>query len=258
MKKIASTLFILFTIIIPTQNIWAKDLRVGIEASSKPFAYKTSDDKLVGFDVDIANAICNELKMKCVFIEQEWKGIIPGLQTRKYDAIISSMSITDERKKVVEFSDKYYETPSRLIAKLSNKLSGKPDSLKNKKIGVLQGSTQEDYAHAVFQKSGANIVSYSSQNEVFLDLKAGRLDATLVDEVQGKESFLINDSKKEFGYVGPRFNDYKIFGYGAGIAIRKGEMDLKQKINEALKTIRNNGVYKKIQNKYFDFDVYGN
>ena len=248
---------LIFLIIFSGKSIFAKDLRVGIEAASKPFAYKTADDKLAGFDVDIANALCNELKMKCVFIEQDWKGIIPGLQTRKYDAIISSMSITEERKKAVDFTERYYHTPPRLIAKLSNKLAGTPESLKGKKVGVLQGSTQEIYAQEIFKKAGANIISYTSQNEVFLDLKAGRIDATLVDSVQGHDGFLVNDTKKEFGFTGPVFNDPKIFGHGAGIALRKGEDELKLKLNLAIKTIRSNGVYKKIQDKYFDFDVYG-
>ena len=252
-KKIV--LIILINVI--SSSIFAKDLRVGIEASSKPFAYKTADDKLVGFDVDIANALCNEIKMKCIFVEQEWKGIIPGLQTRKYDAIISSMSITDERKKAVDFTERYYHTPPRLISKLSNKLAGTPESLKGKKVGVLQGSTQEIYANEIFKKEGAIIISYGSQNEVFLDLKAGRIDATLVDSVQGTDGFLINDIKKEFGFIGPVFNDPKIFGHGAGIALRKGEDQLRLKLNLAIKAIRANGVYKKIQDKYFNFDVYG-
>ncbi len=250
------TLFIL-VIFISGLNINAANLRVGIEASSKPFAYKTSDDKLAGFDVDIANAICAELKTKCSFIEQEWKGIIPGLLTRKYDAIISSMSITEERKKSVDFTSKYYQTPPRLIAKLSSKLAGTPESLAGKKVGVLQGSTQEAYANEIFKKAGANVVSYATQNEVFLDLKAGRLDATLVDSVQGQESFLATDTKKEYAFVGPVYKNERIFGQGAGIAVRKGEAELRDRINVAIQTIRNNGTYKKIQDKYFDFDVYG-
>jgi arginine/ornithine transport system substrate-binding protein len=168
------------------------------------------------------------------------------------------MSITDERKKSVDFTDKYFHTPSRLIAKTSNKLAGTADSLKGKKIGVLQGSTQETYANEVFKKAGVNINTYSSQNEVFMDLKAGRIDATLVDVVQGRGSFLATESGIGFEFVGPLFNDSKIMGYGAGIAMRKGENELREKLNAAIKTIRSNGVYKKIQDKYFDFDVYGN
>jgi arginine/ornithine transport system substrate-binding protein len=238
-------------------SLFAKDLRVGIEAASKPFAFKSSDDKLVGFDVDIANALCEQLKMKCVFIEQEWKGIIPGLQTRKYDAIISSMSITEDRKKSVDFTDKYYHTPARLIAKNSKKIAGTIESLKGKKVGVLQGTTHEIYANQILKNAGVSVVSYSSQNEVFLDLKAGRLDATLVDSSQGREGFLSFAENKEFGFIGPVFDDPKIFGFGSGIAIRKGENELRQKLNEAIKVIRTNGVYKKIQLKYFDFDIYG-
>jgi arginine/ornithine transport system substrate-binding protein len=252
--KISLVIFLLCSF---SESLLAKDLRIGIEAASKPFAFKSSDDKLVGFDVDIANALCDQLNVKCVFVEQEWKGIIPGLQTRKYDAIISSMSITEERKKSVDFTDKYYHTPARLIAKLSRKIAGTPASLKDKKVGVLQGSTHEVYANEVLKKSGSIIIAYTSQNEVFLDLKSGRIDATLVDSTQGKEGFLTLESNKEFGFIGPVFDDPKIFGFGAGIAIRKGENDLRLKLNAAIKAIRTNGIYKKIQIKYFDFDVYG-
>ncbi|MBL8507128.1 MAG: transporter substrate-binding domain-containing protein, partial [Chitinimonas sp.] len=136
-----------------------KEVRVAIDATYKPFTYKTPDGKPTGFDVDIANALCAEMKAKCVFVEQAWDGMIPGLNAKKYDAIISSMSITEDRKKAVDFTGKYYNTPSRIVVKLGT-IKNVPAELKGKKIGVLKGSTQEKYAKGELEASGAVIVPY--------------------------------------------------------------------------------------------------
>ena len=125
----------------------AKELKVAIDPTYEPFTFKTADGKPTGFDVDIANAVCEQVKRKCVFVEQVWDSMIPGLQAKKYDVIISSMSITEDRLKVVDFTDKYYNTPSRIVVKNDIKFSDVA-SLKGKKIGVLKGSTQEKYANA--------------------------------------------------------------------------------------------------------------
>ncbi|QNM98607.1 ABC transporter substrate-binding protein [Chitinimonas koreensis] len=234
-----------------------KEVRVAIDATYKPFTYKTPDGKPTGFDVDIANALCAEIKAKCVFVEQAWDGMIPGLNAKKYDAIISSMSITDERKKSVDFTDKYYNTPSRVVVKLDKKVDGTPASLKGLKIGVLKGSTQEKYAKGELESSGVNVVPYEAQDQVYLDIKAGRLDGTVADTVEVYEGFLKTPDGKGYGFVGPVLNQPKYFGIGAGVAIRKSDTDLRDKLNAAIKAIRGNGVYKKINDKYFNFDAYG-
>ena len=118
-----------------------KPLKVAIDPTYEPFTFKTADGKPTGFDVDIAEALCAEMKRKCVFVEQVWDSMIPGLQARKYDIIVSSMSITDERRKVVDFSDRYYKTPSAIVVKKGTEYTG-PASLKGKSIGVLKGSPQ--------------------------------------------------------------------------------------------------------------------
>src|ERR1700712_4239166 len=115
-------------------------VRIGVDATYKPFTFKTPDGKLTGFDVDIANALCDEMKAKCTFVESSWEGIIPGLRANKFDAIVSSMSITDERKKAVDFTDKYYATPTYVIAKTGS-TDGTPAALKGKRVGVLKAST---------------------------------------------------------------------------------------------------------------------
>lgn len=232
------------------------ELKVAIDPTYEPFTYKTADGKPTGFDVDIAEALCNEMKRKCVYVEQVWDSMIPGLQARKYDVIISSMSITDERKQAVDFSDKYYNTPSRIVVKADTPFTDL-NSLKDKKIGVLKGSTQEKYAMGELKPAGASVVPYEAQDQVYLDIKSGRLDGTVADAVEVTGGFLSKEEGKGYGFVGPVLNDVKYFGYGVGVALRKGEDELRNQLNSAIAAIRSNGVYETVSKKYFDFDVYG-
>ena len=235
----------------------ATDLRVGTNAAYEPFEYKTASGEIVGFDIDIANALCEQLKRKCVFVESEFDSVIPGLQARKFDVIISSISITPERQRVVDFTKRYYKTPSAIVVKKTVKYDG-PASLKGMKIGVLKGSTQEKWAMGELKTAGVNVVSYQSQNQVYLDLHAGRLDGTVADKVEVQGGFLRKPEGADYGYKGPDQYETKYYGDGIGIALRKNQGDLKKQINEAIKTIRSNGTYNTIAKKYFDFDPYGN
>lgn len=232
------------------------ELKVAIDPTYEPFTFKTADGKPTGFDVDIADALCAEMKRKCVYVEQVWDSMIPGLQAKKYDVIISSMSITDERKQAVDFSDKYYATPSRIVVKEGTAYTD-PASLKGKNIGVLKGSTQEKFAMGELKPAGVNVVPYEAQDQVYLDIKSGRLDGTVADQVEVTGGFLRKDEGKGYGFVGPVLADVKYFGYGVGVALRKGEDDLRNQLNAAIAAIRSNGVYDTVAKKYFDFDVYG-
>ena len=231
-------------------------LRIGIEAAYPPFSYKTPEGNVSGFDYDIGNALCEEMKVKCVWVEQEFDGLIPALKVRKIDAILSSMSITDDRKKSVDFTNKYYNTPARLVMKAGTQVGDNLVELKGKNIGVQRGSIHERFAREVLAPLGAEIKPYGSQNEIYLDVAAGRLDGTVADATLLNDGFLKTDAGKGFAFVGPAFTDVKYFGDGVGIAVRKGDA-LKDKINTAITGIRENGKYKQIQDKYFDFDIYG-
>ena len=235
----------------------AADLKVAIDPTYEPFTYKTADGKPTGFDVDIANAICAEMKRNCVFVEQVWDSMIPGLQARKYDVVVSSLSITEERKRVIDFSDRYYKTPSAIVVKKGTAYAN-PASLKGKRIGVLKGSTQEKWAMGELKPAGVTVVPYEAQDQVYLDIKAGRLDGTVADKVEVHGGFLRKPEGKDYGYVGPDQYETKYYGDGIGIGMRKGQKDLKDQINKAIKTIRSNGIYNQIAKKYFDFDPYGN
>jgi arginine/ornithine transport system substrate-binding protein len=233
-----------------------KDLKVAIDPTYEPFTFKTADGQPTGFDVDIANALCEQIKRKCVFVEQVWDSMIPGLQARKYDVIISSMSITADRLKAIDFTDKYYNTPSRVVLKKDVKYTG-PASIKGMKIGVLKGSTQEKYALGELKTVGVEVVPYEAQDQVYLDIRSGRLDGTVADFVEVNGGFLSKPEGKDYTLAGPELYIEKYFGTGAGIGLRKGQDELKNELSAAIKTIRGNGVYKKINDKYFKFDVFG-
>jgi arginine/ornithine transport system substrate-binding protein len=234
-------------------------LKVAIDPTYEPFTFKTADGKPTGFDVDVASALCEQIKRKCEFVEQVWDSMIPGLNAKKYDVIISSMSITDERMKEVDFTDKYYNTPSRVVLKKTVKFTDAA-SIKGKKIGVLKGSTQEKYAMGDLKPAGVVVNSYEAQDQVYLDIKSGRLDGTVADFMEVTGGFLSKPEGANYQLVGPDLKEPKYFGYGAGIALRKGEDKLKAELNGAIKAIRGNGTYKALNDKYFakyNIDVYG-
>ena len=232
-----------------------KKIRIAVEGAYPPFSEIGPDGRIKGFDIDIANALCADMKAQCTFVQQEFDGMIPGLNARKFDAVIASMSITPERLRSVAFSDKYYATPSRLVAKKGTTLQATAAGMKGKRIGVQRSTTHDRFATATFIDS--EIVRYTGEDQVFLDLQSGRLDAVVADSVAIDAGFLKRPAGKDFAFFGPTFTDEKYFGTGAGVAVRKGDAELVARLNQAIKDIRTNGTYAKIQGKYFDFDVYG-
>ncbi|MCD2338916.1 ABC transporter substrate-binding protein [Ideonella azotifigens] len=232
-----------------------KKVRIGVEGAYPPFSEVGTDGKLKGFDIDMALALCAEMKAECTLVQQEWDGMIPALQAKKFDAIIASMAITEERKKAVAFTNKYYNTPARFVGKGSATTDVSPAGLKGKKIGVQRTTIHDRYVTAFYKDS--EIVRYAKQDEVYLDMAAGRIDATLGDSVAEDGGFLKRPIGKGFAFIGPAIEDTKFFGDGSGIAIRKADTTLVDKFNAAIVSLRASGGYKKIQDKYFDFDVFG-
>lgn len=230
-------------------------LRIGVEGAYPPFSSKESDGTLVGFDIDIAKALCAEMQRECELVEQEWDGMIPALKARKFDAIVASMSITEERKRQIDFSEKYYQTPARLVAPTDVDFEGTAEGLAGKRIGVQRGATHQCYAEKAFPES--EIVLYGSQDEVFRDLALGRVDVQLSDSLIAQESFLSAEEGANYAFLGGDHTDIECYGEGVGIAVRKGEDDLRDDLSAAIIAIRDNGTYAEINDKYFDFDIYG-
>ncbi|MBC8258018.1 MAG: ABC transporter substrate-binding protein [SAR324 cluster bacterium] len=233
---------------------WNK-IRVGVEGAYPPFSWVESDGTLKGFDIEIAMALCKEIGAECVLVPQDWDGIIPALLARKYDAIIASMSITEERKKKVAFSDKYYNSPAKFARKKGSGITISKAGLKGKTVGVQRATIHENFVVGQFGDS-VNIKRYGTQDEAYLDAVAGRVDLLLADSIAMEDGFLKTDKGKGWEFVGPGYSDPKYFGDGAGIAVRKNNGDLVELFNKAIKAIRANGVYKSINNKYFAFDIY--
>jgi polar amino acid transport system substrate-binding protein/arginine/ornithine transport system substrate-binding protein len=236
-------------------SVQAEDLRVGVEGAYPPFSWKEADGTLKGFDIEIAEAICAELKRKCVLVEQDWDGMIPALLAKKFDTIIASMSITEERKKRVDFSDKYYNTPARFVAKKGSGLQISKAGLKGKRIGLQRGTTHQCFMEKMYPE--AELVLYGTQEEVFQDLAIGRIDAQFSDSIAADDGFLKTDAGKDFEFTGGDQHDEECHGPGAGMAVRKSDTALRDDLNRAIKAIRANGVYQKINAKYFEFDIFG-
>jgi arginine/ornithine transport system substrate-binding protein len=232
-----------------------KQIRIGVEGAYPPFSKTEKDGTVTGFDIDIANALCAELNAKCTLVKQDWDGIIPALLGRKFDAIIATMDITEERLKKVAFTNKYQHIPARFVAKKGASYESSDAFMKGKSIGVQRATTMDLYISDNFPS--AKIKRYGSADEAYLDLKAGRLDYVMADSAAIADGLLAKQGGDKFAFVGPKLNDPKWFGYGAGIAIRKQDKDLAMQLNKAIAAIRANGTYKKIQDKYFTFDVYG-
>jgi arginine/ornithine transport system substrate-binding protein len=232
-----------------------KKIRVGVEGAYPPFSWVEPDGTLKGFDIEIAMALCKEIGAECVLVTQDWDGIIPALLARKYDAIIASMSITEERKKKVAFSEKYYNTPAKFARKKGSRITISKAGLKGKSVGVQRATIHDNFITGEFG-SDVEIKRYGTQDEAYLDALAGRVDLLLADSIAMEAGFLKTDKGKGWEFVGQGYSDPKYFGDGAGIAVRKQNGDLAALFNKAIKTIRANGVYKRINDKYFPFDVY--
>ncbi len=233
-----------------------KVIKLGIDPTYPPLEYKTPQGVLTGFGVDIAQAMCDEMQAKCVWVESSWDGMIPGLQAKKFDAIASSMTITPQRQQQIDFSDKVSNAPAQLVALKGANLQPTAASLKGKSVGVQQGSSQEAYANALWRPAGVNVTTYQSQQEANEDLANGRLDASLMASINASQ-FFKTPGGQAFAFSGEPLRDSKYFGVGDGIGVRKGDTALLDAFNAALKAIIANGTYKKVNDKYFDFDMYG-
>lgn len=232
-----------------------KKLTIATEGAYPPYNNLTPDGKLVGFDVDIANALCDEMKVKCEIVAQEWDGMIPALQAGKFDAIIAQMSITPERKQKIDFSKKYINTPAVIAAPKDTDIKGvtKAD-LAGKTIGVQGSTIHYNYAEKVFTDS--TVKSYPSAEEYKLDIINGRVDA-VSDDLVSIQGWLDTPDGACCKIVGTIPNMPEIHGEGAGVGVRKGETALADQFTTAIAAIRANGKYKEINDKYFKFDVYG-
>ncbi len=255
MKKVWVTAAMALVLAAGVQAKEWKEVRIGIEGAYPPFSRTEANGDMTGFDVDMANALCVEMKVKCTIVKQDWDGMIPSLLARKFDAIISTMDITPERLKRVDFSDKYQHVPARFATKKGTKLELTAEFMKGKKVGVQRATSMDSYITDNFP--GSDIKRYGTAEEAYLDLKSGRIDYVLADYASLLDGLIKKEDGKDYELVGPGLTDPRWFGIGAGVALRKGDADLKALFNQGIKDLRANGKYKAINDKYFDFDAFG-
>lgn len=220
----------------------AKTIRIATEGAYPPFNYTNNDGSLGGFDVDVANALCAEMKADCEIVSQDWDGLIPGLLANKYDAIIAGMSITPERSQTVDFTDPYFSNTMVWLAKKDGSFS--PDDITNKDLGSQRSTTLGEYLLTNFDgKEGNSVNLYDTYENAYLDLKSGRVDAVLAEKVSAADWLPENPDYAVIG--GELDNDDHL-----GIALRK-EDPLKADFNAAIEAIRDNGELAKIEEANF-------
>ena len=256
MKTLLAAILLSATSLAMAHNAFAEEtLRIATEGAYPPFNQLGPDGSLTGFDVDIAKALCADMKVTCEFVKQDWDGLVPGLLAKKFDVIAASMTITEDRKKRVDFTEKYYQTPSQFSSKKGSGLNVTPDGLEGKTIGVQRGTIQSCYLEKHYANSELKV--YPSQLEAFNDLVAGRVDIVFSDRVGAQEQLLKGPDGASYELVGPPQKDADCLGEGVGLALRKNSDVLRNKLNAAIKHIRADGTYKEINAKYFPFDLYG-
>ena len=240
------------TLLVNGAAMAAEKLRMGVEAAYPPFNSKDTSGQVVGFDVDIGKALCAKMEVECEVVTSDWDGIIPALQSQKFDFLVSSMSITPERSEVVDFTNPYYSNKLQFIAKKGVEFPTDGDNLKDTLNGKVIGAQRATLSGTWLEdKYGmdVNLKLYDTSENAFLDLSSGRLDAILADKYASYD-WLKSDAGKDFEFKGDAVEQSDKIG----IAVRKGDA-LKDKLNKALAEIIADGTYKKINDKYFPFSI---
>ena len=254
MKKIAIALAV--TLALGSAAL-ADPVKIGVAAEPyPPFTSPDASGNWVGWEIDFMNAICKQAAHDCVVTPTAWDGIIPALTAGQIDVIMSSMTITDERMKTIDFSDKYYNTPTAVAVTKGSGLNATPESLAGKIVGVQVSTVHETYAQKYFAPTAAEIKTYQTLDEVYQDLAAGRIDAAVADSIPLNDFLNTDTGKSCCEFAGNVADDKAILGLGIGFGLRKGD-PLLPKLNEAIKAIRADGTYDTITRKYFTTDIYG-
>ena len=251
----------------------ADQIKIGTEGAYPPWNSKDAAGNLIGFEVELANELCKIMKHDCTIVEQDWDGMIPALVSRKFDAIMAGMSITSERMKTINFSQGYADEVASLAVMKGSKNEGLKTmsainlsdvsadeqatldvltkAFKGKTIGVQTATIHQNFLESGLMGS-VKVRTYKTQDEVNLDLSAGRIDAALAAAVAFTD--YAEKSGKEVVLTGPTFAGGD-FGNGVGVGIRKGDSKLINDFNAAIDKARDDGIISKLAIKHFGFDA---
>ncbi len=230
-------------------------LVIGTEGAYPPFNFTDSNGDVQGFEIDLGNAMCDKIEVKCEWVTQDWDGIIPGLLAQKYDAIIASLYITDERREKIAFSDKYYKVPARFVVAKDSEQEISAEALDGVVVGTQRATSFERFIKD--NMPGVNLRLYGTMDEAYLDLDSGRIDALFADVVAAQDGFLSKPEGERFELRGPEFTGSEWFGEGAGVGVRQDDQAIADAFSAAVKSLREDGTYEKISDKWFGADAYG-
>lgn len=233
----------------------AQPLKIGIAAEPyPPFTYKASDGSWTGFEVELADAICARIDYECQITPTSWSGIIPALQSGKIDIIMTSMSITEKRDEVIDFTDPYYYTRGAYVATKGMDLDP-PGDLAGKILGVQAATTHAAFARQELDDVVADTRIYEKQEQANRDLMAGRIDLVLADQIAMAE-FVEREEASDYEIKGmaPK---HPAFGEGIGIGVREDDNELQQTLSDAIHAVIDNGTCAELSQKYFNQDICG-
>jgi polar amino acid transport system substrate-binding protein len=228
-------------------------IRIAVEGAYPPFNFIDANNELQGFEVDLLKSLCDAMKATCELVPHAWEGIIKGLLNREYDAIMSSLEITERRQKRIAFSDPYYRIPAVFIgSKETSPGDVTPAAMAGKKIGTIERTDHETYLKTFYKES--EIVLFAKAEEANLDLLVGRIDAVFADELllskflesrEGACCHILGDAPAEPAYKREAY----------GIGLRKEDAGLREQFNRAIAQVKADGTYDRIRAKYFSFDI---
>ena len=246
MRLLAAALVLALLAAAPT--LAAEKLRIATTGDYPPFNHVDDAGEIAGFDVDIARELCTELGVECEVVLEEWERLIPELRAGSFDAIAASMSITEKRRQLVSFTDRYYSNVVRFVAR--ERFGFDPTDAAGKTIGAARSTIASDWLEANLAGT-ATIKLYAGQQELHGDLLAGRLDAMFGDGL-GSHAWLQSPEGAGFEFVGEGYR----LDEGIGIAVRHEDASLLQRLNGALQAILADGTYEGINARYFPFSIY--
>ncbi|MCX7710246.1 MAG: basic amino acid ABC transporter substrate-binding protein [Clostridia bacterium] len=225
--------------------------RVGVDDVYPPMEFKDDKGATVGFDVDLANEIGKKLGKKVEFQSTQWDGIFTALKAEKFDCIISSVSVNEERLKEFEFTKPYIANAQVIIVGAKNTDIKSEKDLKDKKVGVQVGTTADESAEKFLKETKFDLKKYEQIIQPFSDMKVGRLDAIIVDEVVAR--YYAKTDNASFKVTGGRLTNEPI-----GICFKKGNTELRDKVQKAVDDLKADGTMKKLSEKWFGEDLVSN
>ncbi len=232
-------------------------LKVAVDNDYKPFSYY-KNGKLVGFEVELAKALCKELRKKCELIPTKWNDLFKNIKSGKVDIFIDSANNTKKRREFLSFSSSYYSTPIRMMKRKDKKVNLSDKEFSKLMIGVLENSIADEFIKSQFESKNLNVVRYSNESKIYKNILAGKLDVVIADELGLLLGFLNTKKGKSYELFGTKYTSFEIIGEGVAVGSKKSKQnqELMNEFSKAISRLRVNGVYKKINDKYFSFDIY--